>query len=187
MCIAMSLGEAMKKFQHDKELTEFLTEFCTTMGEHFTHLGEKEAKEKKAAAEKAAQIEASKSKKLEKEEKDKKQQEWQAQQDSQGPLMKAAMDRAAAASKRQEDEKEKASKRSAAERQKAEAAAAQEQKQMEDILANSELRELLMSPGMQQVLQDCQEPGKLRYYMNSAEWGPKIRKLAEAGLVRVER
>jgi len=31
---------AMAKFQHDKELTAFLTEFCTTMGEHFSQLGD---------------------------------------------------------------------------------------------------------------------------------------------------
>ena len=29
---------AMEKFQHDKDLTAFLTEFCTTMGEHFSHV-----------------------------------------------------------------------------------------------------------------------------------------------------
>jgi len=55
------------------------------------------------------------------------------------------------------------------------------------VLADAELRDLLVSPDMQHVLHKCQEPGRLQFFMSDAAWGPKIRKLAAAGLVRVER
>jgi hypothetical protein len=43
-----------------------------------------------------------------------------------------------------------------------------------------------MDVELRQVLQRCSDPAALRYYMSSAEFGPKIRKLAQAGLVRVQ-
>eukprot|EP00613_Pedinella_sp_CCMP2098_P068193 CAMPEP_0171984014 /NCGR_PEP_ID=MMETSP0993-20121228/273601_1 /TAXON_ID=483369 /ORGANISM="non described non described, Strain CCMP2098" /LENGTH=442 /DNA_ID=CAMNT_0012636815 /DNA_START=54 /DNA_END=1383 /DNA_ORIENTATION=+ len=63
----------------------------------------------------------------------------------------------------------------------------EEQAQMDNILRNEELRELLMDPEMQQVMQKCQEPGRLQFFMSDPKWGPKIRKLSDFGLIRIER
>ncbi|KAG5184650.1 hypothetical protein JKP88DRAFT_163122, partial [Tribonema minus] len=54
------------------------------------------------------------------------------------------------------------------------------------ILADEGLRELLVDPGMQTVLQECSAPGRLRHYAAHPEWGPKIRRLAQAGLVQIQ-
>ncbi len=55
------------------------------------------------------------------------------------------------------------------------------------MLQDAGLRELLMDPDMQRVLVQCGEPGRLRSFMSDPKWGPKIRQLADAGLVRIER
>jgi len=55
------------------------------------------------------------------------------------------------------------------------------------VLGNEALRELLMDPSMQQVLVKCGEPGRLRAFMADPVWGPKIRTLADHGLVQIQR
>ena len=59
--------------------------------------------------------------------------------------------------------------------------------QVDLIMRNQELRELLMDKEMQEIMQKCGHPGALQHYMHDPTWGPKLRKLAEAGLVRIER
>lgn len=54
---------------------------------------------------------------------------------------------------------------------------------VESVLQQPELKELLMDPGMQRVLQECGEPAALAKYMRDAEFGPKLRLMARAGLV----
>ena len=51
------------------------------------------------------------------------------------------------------------------------------------VLNQPELRELLMDPSMQRVLKECAEPIQLARYMNHPEYGPKLRLMAQAGLV----
>lgn len=53
-------------------------------------------------------------------------------------------------------------------------------------MADPELRSLLMDPGMQQILLECGDPSKLRKHMQNPETVRKIRKLADAGLVKLE-
>ncbi|CAM9344516.1 unnamed protein product [Choristocarpus tenellus] len=59
----------------------------------------------------------------------------------------------------------------------------EEEVEVQQILGQAELRELLLDPEMQRVLHKCGEPGKLRRYMDDPVVGPKIQKLAKAGLV----
>jgi hypothetical protein len=60
-----------------------------------------------------------------------------------------------------------------------------EQERAKKILADGELAELLMDPEMQRVMQECGVPGRMKAYMQHAEYGPKLRKLIEAGLLKV--
>ncbi|RQM23353.1 hypothetical protein B5M09_007498 [Aphanomyces astaci] len=53
------------------------------------------------------------------------------------------------------------------------------------ILADPELQGILGDPDMQKVLRACQVPGVLSKYMNDKVFGPKIQKLARAGLVQL--
>jgi hypothetical protein len=176
---------AMMKFKEDKELTAFLTEFCQTMGEHFGHIGEQQEKEKKKKAE--AEAAAAKAAANAKPKKKKAAAAASASGGGSGgsdgvptvpnrPLSDAAMKRAQAANGGKPLSEAPTAGLSAA-----------DQAQMDNILRNEELRELLMDPEMQQVMQKCQEPGRLQYFMNDPKWGPKIRKLADFGLVRIER
>lgn len=54
------------------------------------------------------------------------------------------------------------------------------------ILADPEIRTLLMDPALQQILMECGDPVKLRKHMQNPETFRKIRKLSEAGLVKLE-
>lgn len=74
-------------------------------------------------------------------------------------------------------------------------AAKQAKKQMEastkdddvqKILADKELYGILTDVKIQQVIQDCSGGGSLHRHMRDAETGPKLRKLIEAGLLKVE-
>ena len=58
--------------------------------------------------------------------------------------------------------------------------------QVEKILANPELKKLLMDEGMRNVMAECQRPGALRRYMSHPEWGPKLRILANHGLIQLQ-
>ncbi|CAM9787466.1 unnamed protein product [Discosporangium mesarthrocarpum] len=64
----------------------------------------------------------------------------------------------------------------------------EERKKTEHEAAQSkELLDMLKEPGFERVLRECQEPGKLRWYMHHPEFGPKIKRLAEAGLVQIHQ
>jgi hypothetical protein len=60
-----------------------------------------------------------------------------------------------------------------------------DQETVNKILANREMAELLMDPNMQRVMQECGVPGRMQAYMQHPEYGPKLRKLINAGLLKV--
>jgi CHASE2 domain-containing sensor protein len=60
-----------------------------------------------------------------------------------------------------------------------------DQETVHKILSNQELAELLMDPSMQRVMQECGVPGRMQAYMQHPEYGPKLRKLINAGLLKV--
>lgn len=59
----------------------------------------------------------------------------------------------------------------------------EEQASVDEVLAKPELRELLVDPQMQRVMQECGEPANLARYMRHPEYGPKLKLMAQAGLV----
>ncbi|CAB1112864.1 unnamed protein product [Ectocarpus sp. CCAP 1310/34] len=62
-------------------------------------------------------------------------------------------------------------------------ATAEETATVERVLQQPELRELLMDPGMQRVLQECGNPQELARYIRHPEFGPKLQLMAKAGLI----
>lgn len=54
------------------------------------------------------------------------------------------------------------------------------------ILANDDLRSILLDPQMQRIMEECSTiGGKLHYYMRHEEYGPKLRRMMEAGLLKL--
>mmetsp|Transcript_1949 Transcript_1949/g.4194 ORF Transcript_1949/g.4194 Transcript_1949/m.4194 type:complete len:355 (-) Transcript_1949:367-1431(-) len=53
------------------------------------------------------------------------------------------------------------------------------------VLNDPELREMLMDPKMKKVMSDCSRPGAMQFYMRHPEWGPKLRKMMDSGLLQV--
>ena len=63
-----------------------------------------------------------------------------------------------------------------------------EQKMIDTIVSNKELSNLLMDVDLQTQIQQCGKyPGKLQNMMRHPNYGPKIRKLIDAGLLQVVR
>jgi hypothetical protein len=57
--------------------------------------------------------------------------------------------------------------------------------QVSTILANEELRSILMDPVIQNIMDECSTGNKFRYYLAHDEFGPKLRLLLEAGLIQM--
>lgn len=74
------------------------------------------------------------------------------------------------------------------EKRVASAAAATGDPAVQRVLGNPALREVLTDPRMKGVLQECQtKAGALQHYMRHPEFGPKLRMMAEAGLIQLGR
>jgi hypothetical protein len=90
--------------------------------------------------------------------------------DSMGPLAEAAM--------RREQERKA--------RGEADAPMSQdEEEMMQRIVSDPEMAEILMDPAMQIIMQECAVPGRMHAYMQHPQYGPKLRKLMEAGLLKM--
>lgn len=59
-----------------------------------------------------------------------------------------------------------------------------ERRQVEAVLSNETLRAILFDPFMQQVIQDCSDPIKLRKHMANETTAQKISLLVDAGLLQ---
>ena len=151
--------------QSSPEIVEFLMEFCGVMGEHFTKLGSEDGGDDGGET-KASRNMAS----------DKKIREM-------GPLEKKALDRHKEMQK--ENPKETKPNQQQQKQQRANSTMNETDSQVSSILANDELRSILLDPQMQQIMEECSTGSKLRYYMSHEEYGPKLRQLMEAGLIQV--
>ena len=60
-----------------------------------------------------------------------------------------------------------------------------EEEMMQKIVADPEMAQILMDPAMQIIMQECAMPGRMHAYMNHPEYGPKLRKLMQVGLLKV--
>mmetsp|Transcript_18389 Transcript_18389/g.22823 ORF Transcript_18389/g.22823 Transcript_18389/m.22823 type:complete len:465 (+) Transcript_18389:129-1523(+) len=65
----------------------------------------------------------------------------------------------------------------------------EERQKIDDVVKNEELTQLLMDADLQRVIQECGKvPGRMRYYLaDSTGYGPKLRRLIDAGLLQVAR
>ena len=62
-----------------------------------------------------------------------------------------------------------------------------EKNKVDEIVQNQEISSILMDPAFQRVIQECGVPGRMQQYMRDPEIGPKLRKLIDSGLLKVER
>ena len=153
---------AMQRCKGSPKLQRFFTEFCGLMGDHFGKLGEKqdeeEAKKKKKAGGGAAAGAAAAPPAA------------PAPKKKKGPLIQEV----------------KSAAEIAAEKKKA-AADAKLQKEADRILEDKSLHEILTDPETRGVLQRCGNPGEMNRFMRDPKWGPRLRKLIDAGVVNVQR
>lgn len=150
--------ETMERLRNeDPEVLEFLNEFCGVMGDHFCKLGE-EQKSTNAKATNNSNAGIEKVREM-------------------GVLEEKAM-------RKHKTEIDKLTNNTQNKSNNTDIAAADEH--VASILSNDELRSILLDTKMQQILQECStQNGKLHYYMRHEEYGPKLRKLMEVGLLRV--
>jgi hypothetical protein len=140
------------------EILEWLMEFCGVMGEHFLRLGE-EQDGKKGGSSEGEKGGGAKVREI-------------------GPLEKRALERHQKM-KSAKDEGSAPAYRDAA------YPSNEMDNRASSILADEELRTILMDPVMQSIMAECSTGNKLRYYMGHEEFGPKLRRLMEVGLIRV--
>lgn len=140
---------AKKKFEHDAEVGAFMQAFSAVMAEHFTRLGEQQAKEEAQKNPPPVPIP-----------------EGNVEV---GPLHAQAMAR----------EKERQGKAGGAITE----VNREEEARVKEIVQDDELRNLLMDPKLQQILQECNDPRKFQAHMRDPVTAYKIKKLYDAGLV----
>ncbi|GMH54556.1 hypothetical protein TrRE_jg13192, partial [Triparma retinervis] len=151
---------AKRKYKGKKEIEDFIKEFMGVMGQHFTEMGEQEAKGKGEGQQQQQQ------------QQQQQRQRQQQQGPALGPLAKEALERQAAREARGEVGWDDSSASKAA---------------VDAIVGDSEISAVLMDPEMQRVLQECAKPGRMGKYMQDGKWGPKIRMLIDKGLIKVEK
>ena len=67
------------------------------------------------------------------------------------------------------------------------AADAKLQAEADRILKDQSLHEILTDPETRSVLQRCGNPMEMNRFMRDPKWGPRLRKLIDAGVVNVQR
>ena len=144
---------------------EFVKEFCGVLGEHFVRLAEEE-EEKTKQQKQNLQWSEPKVREL-------------------GPLEEKALHAHKIAKEKQRKEQSATITKSASTPSYTTQTKNAMDDQVASILANDDLRSILLDPKMQQIMQECtSQDGKLHYYMRHEEYGPTLRKLMEAGLLK---
>ncbi|KAL3826243.1 hypothetical protein ACHAXA_006271 [Cyclostephanos tholiformis] len=138
------------------DIVEWLMEFCSVIGDHFLQMGEvRDGKE--CRVNEGERWEGAKVREM-------------------GPLEKKALER----------HQQMQAKDNESNRDFRNASPSNEMdNQVASILASEELRSILMDPVIQEIMEECSTGNKLRHYMTHEEFGPKLRMLMEAGLIRL--
>jgi hypothetical protein len=139
------------------EILDWLQEFCGVMGEHFIRLGIDQDGANNNRAKSASDANATKVREL-------------------GPLEKRALEKHMNTNTTKDQRPLR--------NNNADTSTTDMDERVSSILANDDLRSILMDPIMQQIMEECSTGNKFRYYMSHAEYGPKLRKLFDAGLIR---
>jgi hypothetical protein len=140
------------------DIVEWLMEFCSVMGEHFLRVGE-ERDGKEGGVNDGEKEGGAKVREL-------------------GPLEKKALERHHEMQIAKDDN-------SARDVRNPSNPSKEMDNQVSSILANEELRSILMDPVMQAIMEECSTGNKLRYYMTHEEFGPKLRRLMDVGLIQL--
>lgn len=154
-------NEAMKRFKNDPAVTRFLQEFGKVMGEHFESIGSSNGGAMKTN-QPANEVGGS------------------------NPIMEVGPLHAQAIKKQNEQLQPSHLNNKNSGTAKNSEGDVTDEKRVQQIINDSELRDLLMDPAMQQILVECGDPIKLRKHLNNTETARKIRKLEVAGLIRFD-
>ncbi|KAL7486593.1 hypothetical protein ACHAW6_012219 [Cyclotella cf. meneghiniana] len=155
-CMRENPKDTLNKLKRDEpEVFELIQEFCGVMGEHFVKLGEKQDKVHQHTIKNAIQSFR-----------------------EVGPLEEKALRKLKAESLRKKHQLYTNQSNH------------DDGKAIDDhvssILANDDLRSILLDPQMQCIMEECSTVGgKLHYYMRHEEYGPKLRRMMEAGLLKL--
>lgn len=154
---------AMEKFQNHPEVLDFIREFCGVIGTHFTDLGVKQQEEKVEKV-KEKEVQEAREEELRKQ---------QQQRRKLGPMAKEAL--------RKEEKRKKSGEQKAWD----DGLSQTEQTKLDVIMADKDLTAMLMDSDMQRVMQECSTQGRMHMYMQHPDYGPKLRKMIEVGLLKV--
>lgn len=148
--------DTMEKLKNDEpEIFHWLMEFLSVIGDHFSSLGEEEDKENNNALQKKDMTAA------------------EPKVREMGPLEEKAM---------------RVLKAQPTHQQHDEGTTADDE-EVTKILSNDSLRSILLDLKIQQVMEECardgEGAGKLQYYMRHDDFGPKLRVLMKAGLLKL--
>jgi hypothetical protein len=159
--------ESLLKYQNDPEVAQFLREFGKVMGDHFTKLGSENNPSQETSKEsqpvKAIEEIGPLQAKVLKESKEK---------NKSSP----------SSSLSESSQKKNNNNNNSNNNQQIE----NEEERVKKILEDEELRSLLMDVEFQKILLDCSDAKKLQQHMKQPETARKIRKLQQAGLVKIE-
>jgi hypothetical protein len=156
------------------EIVNWLMEFCGVLGQHFSQLGE-EMDGKQAKGDGDGTNDGKKTKDL-----------LGSKVREMGLLERRALEKHRQMQAVKDDEP---THRRASGQDDGVASSSPTSKEMDDqvstILANEELRSILMDPVIQNIMDECSTGNKFRYYLAHDEFGPKLRLLLEAGLIQM--
>ena len=166
--------ETMERLKKDHpDIFEFLQDFCGMIGDHFVKLGEKQENQQQEKRQEELNQNDRKAMAIVRE---------------MGPLEEKALRRHRTQKNNQrqflniDKHSNKVQTKSTTNRE------TEMDGHVAAILSNNELRSILLDPAMQCIMEECTQSGdgrKLHYYMSHDEYGPKLRKLIEVGLLRL--
>jgi hypothetical protein len=161
--------EAQKRFASDPDVNRFMQEFGKVMASHFQNYQPSSQTQPQQSQSSSSGAQPKMSPAITEVSGESKIQEV-------GPLQAAAIQR------KKEQESQQGAKPSAV----SSSSSSNEDKEaarVQEILADPELRELLMDPATQRMLQECGDPNMFRRHMMNPATAAKLKKLYQAGLV----
>lgn len=172
-----------EKMMKDAEFRNFIQELMQVMGNHFIQLGEKQkkTKDKRENASRIGleEISTSINNGIR-----------QGEKKDLGPYVEKILEDINSKTNEsnnnlatKEDKKTEQSKSEEAS-QKEIVDGQQQDEQVQKILQDKELTQILMDPDFQRIMQECSIPGKMQQHMHHPQYGQKLRKLIEVGLLR---
>jgi len=175
-------SKVKEKMAIDLEFRKFIQEFMQVMGNHFIQLGDKQKQSSKNKKEPKSRIgldevqstapNRAHTSKTEK-------------KVDLGPYVERSLQELESKTNDKSKNQRESSNKKGTKANPIEKMNKKEKEQVQKILQDKELTNILMDPNFQRVMQDCSTPGKMQKYMHHPEYGRKLRKLIEAGLLKI--